>query len=117
MGLIGRRHAKNPETEAKNECWKDDELPLLRWFLIGGDDTEETVDGDTETVERSPGSIGISLVSGRIDALRIVLRDPSSGCVAFLNYQGPTEDLLRFVDERMREKSIDWTVDKFAKRR
>lgn len=117
MGLIGRRNVENSEKEGKNECWKDDDLPLLRWFLVGGDDSEEEADGSTSVVERTPGSIGISLVSGRLDAFRVVLRDPSSGCVAFLNYEGSTADLLRSVDERLREKSIDWTIDKFARKR
>jgi hypothetical protein len=49
--------------------------------------------------------------------LRIVLRDASSGVVAFLNYEGELADLPLTLESALAENQLAWKVDKFQKKR
>lgn len=92
-------------------------MPVLRWFLSGCPDFGNGLEGDGEGEKRSPGTISIAGVAGQPGCVRVVLRDPSNGVVSIRTYTGPFEDLLSTLAFALEEGGVDWTVDKFARRR
>lgn len=88
-----------------------EKYPYLAEFLYGG--TEVEVDG--KKVSRDTGSltIGWELKNGHY---RITLREKTLGLVAFYNCDS-LDKIFDDIDAAIGREEVNWTVDKYAKKK